>query len=162
MNVLVISDTHGNINMIRHVLDFAKHQNMQAIFHCGDFSTTQDVAEVLRSGLPLYAVLGNADEARYNDIWKALSLAKKRGDVIEFELEKRKIAIAHQPSKVDDKIRSGEYDAVFHGHLHQRARVEIYDRTLVVNPGALGDTITPSFAVYDTMSNTAELIDIPF
>ncbi|OGY09485.1 MAG: hypothetical protein A2782_04330 [Candidatus Blackburnbacteria bacterium RIFCSPHIGHO2_01_FULL_43_15b] len=164
MKVLVISDTHGNINMIRHVLGFAKSQNMEAIFHCGDFSTAQDVSEVLRAGLPLYAITGNADEARYNDIWNLLtsnSATACAPDILEFTLDGKKIVMVHQPGKVREQIASGEYDAVFHGHLHLGARVEYYDQTLVVNPGALGNTTKPSFAVYDTVTNSAELIEIP-
>ncbi|MBI4029017.1 MAG: YfcE family phosphodiesterase [Candidatus Blackburnbacteria bacterium] len=164
MKVLAISDTHGNINNIRHVVGFAKSEKFGAIFHCGDFSTTQDVAEVLCSGLPLYAVTGNADEARYDEIWSVLdsnSAVHCAPDVLEFTLDGRKIAMAHQPEKVSGQIKSGNFDAVFHGHLHTAARVEMCDKTLVVNPGALGATTKPSFAVYDTTTNTAEIIDIP-
>lgn len=161
MKVLVISDTHGNISAIRHVLGFAKAQNMDAVFHCGDWSTSQDVVEVLKSGLPLYAVTGNADEARYQEIWNALEPTVERGDVMEFTLDGRKIAMAHQPEKVRVHMIDGNFDAVFHGHLHMAARVETVGDTLVVNPGALGSTAKPSFAVYDTDSNTAEIITIP-
>lgn len=118
--------------------------------------------EIFRAALPVYAVLGNADEARYNEIWQALETAVERGDVIEFTLDGRKITMAHQPSKVSEQIASGNFDAVFHGHLHIAARVKMYGKTLVVNPGALGATTKPSFAVYDTQTNAAELIDIPF
>ncbi|MBI2590917.1 MAG: YfcE family phosphodiesterase [Candidatus Blackburnbacteria bacterium] len=164
MRVLVISDTHGNINLIRHVLGFAKQQKFGAIFHCGDFSTNADVAEILRPGLPVYAVLGNADEAQYGKIWGMLSSNSATTctpDVLEFALNGKKIAMAHQPGKVREQMTSGEFDAVFHGHLHLSARVEYYDQTLVVNPGALGNTTKPSFAVYDTSTNSAELLQIP-
>lgn len=160
MKLLVISDTHGNISAIKHVLGFAKKQNMNAIVHCGDWSTAQDVAEVLRAGIPLYAVLGNADEARYSEIWDALKPAVMRGDLIEFELDSRKIAVAHQPYKVSERIQSGKYNVVFYGHLHMAAKVEKVGNTLIVNPGALGNTAKSSFAVYDTTTNTAELIEI--
>src|SRR3989344_8675452 len=110
MRVLVISDTHGNINHIRHVLGFAKAQNMSAIFHCGDFSTSQDVVEVLHSGLSLYAATGNADEARYDDIWSALEPAVERGDTLEFTLDGRKSGMGHQPSKVREFIESENFD----------------------------------------------------
>ena len=162
MRVLVISDTHGNVQVIRHVLGFAKTQKLEAIFHCGDFSTPTDVAEILRAGLPLYAVMGNADEARYDEIWNTLGSAKERGDVLEFSLDGLSIAMAHEPHRVSTQISSGNFDAVFHGHLHLAARVEIHDKTVVVNPGALGNTTKPSFAVYDTKINMAKLIEIPF
>ena len=161
MKILVISDTHGNINGIRHVLGFAKSQNIGAIFHCGDFATTQDVFEVLRANIPLYAVFGNADEARFQEIANALSAAVQKGDTIEFELDNRKIAIAHQPEKISSHIQSGKFDAIFHGHLHMSASVKTTGNTLIVNPGALGSTPKPSFAIYDTKTNTAELIEIP-
>lgn len=160
MKILVISDTHGNINNIRHVLGFAKSENMDAIFHCGDFSTAQNVAEVLCSGLPLYAVTGNADEARYEEIWSALEQAVERGDTVEFTFDGRKIAMGHQPAKVREFLESGNFDAVFFGHLHYSSK-KIVGNTLVVNPGALGNTKNPSFAVYDTSTNSAELIQIP-
>ena len=161
MKILIISDTHGNINGIRHVLGFAKSQNIGAVIHCGDFATTQDVFEVLRANIPLYAVFGNADEARFQEIANALSAAVQKGDTIEFELDNRKIAIAHQPEKISSHIQSGKFDAIFHGHLHMSASVKTIGNTLVVNPGALGSTPKPSFAIYDTKTNTAELIEIP-
>lgn len=161
MRVLVISDTHGNIATIKHVLGFAKTQGIEAIIHCGDWCDEQSVKVVLEYNLPLYTVLGNCDEAHKEEVWSALAGANKEEDVLEFKLGGRRIAIAHQPYKISDHIESGKYDAVFHGHLHMAARVEKMRSTLVVNPGALGNTTKPSFAVYDTDSNTAEFIEIP-
>lgn len=180
MKVLVISDTHGNLGAIKHLVGFAKAEKMGAILHCGDFTTPQDVVEVLRANIPFYAVMGNADEARYEEIWSALSGSKNLAsgenlvtrlarnsaihcapDVWEGELSGRKIAIAHQPEKIREHINSGNFDAVFHGHLHMSAGVKKIDDTLVVNPGALGNTISPSFAVYDTDLNAATIIELP-
>lgn len=160
MKILVISDSHGNINHIGHVVGFAKAQNMSAIFHCGDFSTSQDVVEVLKSGLPLYAVTGNADEARHQEIWNALEPATLRGDLLEFTVDGRKIAMGHEPLKVAEHISSGNFDAVFYGHTHVGV-VKTVGNTLVANPGALGNTKHPSFAVYDTETNLATIIDLP-
>ena len=161
MRVLVISDTHGNLGAIKHLVGFAKAEKLGAILHCGDFATPQDVVEVLRAGIPFYAVMGNADEARYQEIWNVLEGAEKRGDTIEFELDGKKIGMGHQPEKVREFINSGKFDAVFHGHLHMSAGVKKIDNTLVVNPGALGNTVVPSFAIYDTETNYATIIDLP-
>lgn len=166
MKVLVISDSHGNLGAIAHLIGFAKTKNLGAIIHCGDFSTAQDVVETLKAGIPVYAVMGNGDEARYNEIWKALNSDRNSAihcapDVWEGELGGRKIAIAHQPEKIREHINSGNFDAVFHGHLHMSAGVKTIDNTLVVNPGALGNTTKPSFAVYDTETNLATIIDLP-
>ena len=163
MLVLIISDSHGNLSGVAHLVGFAKTKNLGAIIHCGDFSTAQDVVETLKAGIPVYAVMGNADEARYQEIYDALSNSEIHfaPDTWIGKIGGRRIAITHQPEKVRDHINSGKYDAVFHGHLHMSAGVKTIDNTLVVNPGALGNTIKPSFAVYDTNSNTATIIDLP-
>lgn len=175
MKILVISDTHGNLVAVRHVLDFAKAQNIEAVIHCGDWCDAQSVKTVLEYGLPLYAVMGNCDEAHRNEVSLALDSGSSEistfaeasvdrhfaPDVWEGELGGRKIAIAHQPWKLDEHRVSGKFDALFYGHFHHQAGSKMYGKTLVVNPGALGNTPKPSFAVYDTETNTATIIDIP-
>lgn len=166
MKILVISDTHGNLVAIRHVLGFAKSQNMGAVIHCGDWCDAQSVKIVLEFGIPLYTVLGNCDEAHVQEIAATFdknsnSRIYSAPDVWEGAIAGRKVAIAHHPWKLDEHRISGKFDALFHGHLHMAAKVEKMGNTLVVNPGALGNTTKPSFAVYDTETNTATIIDIP-
>lgn len=161
MKVLVISDTHGNLTAIKHVLGFAKRQKVDAVIHCGDWCDEQSVKAVLEYNLPLYTVLGNCDEAHKEEVWSALAAANRGEDTLGLELGGRKIAIAHEPWKLDEHRISGKFDALFYGHFHNQAGSKTYGDTLVANPGALGNTTKPSFAVYKTSSNTAELIEIP-
>lgn len=160
MKVLVISDTHGHLSSVRHILGFAKAQKLSAVIHCGDWDNAQIVAEVKRLGVPIYAVLGNADEARFSEVWNALEGTHRGEEVLEFELDGRKIAIAHQPEKLEKQKKSHEFDALFHGHLHTKAGATLRENTLVANPGALGSTDQPSFAVYDTETNEVEIIPV--
>ncbi|PIP57073.1 YfcE family phosphodiesterase, partial [Candidatus Woesebacteria bacterium CG22_combo_CG10-13_8_21_14_all_45_10] len=37
MKIVVISDSHGNIANLKHVLGFAKKIKAEAIIHCGDW-----------------------------------------------------------------------------------------------------------------------------
>ena len=162
MKILIASDTHGNLVALSHVLSFGKIQGVEAIIHCGDWCDGQAVKTILKVDIPLYAVMGNCDEAHKEEVWEVLQGAtEKNQNLLETELDNRKIAIAHQPEKISSHIQSGKFDAIFHGHLHMSASVKTTGNTLIVNPGALGSTPKPSFAIYDTKTNTAELIEIP-
>ncbi|MBI2268016.1 MAG: YfcE family phosphodiesterase [Candidatus Blackburnbacteria bacterium] len=162
MRVLVISDTHDNVFALKHVLGFARAQNMEAIIHCGDWASAHVVRIVLEADIPLYGVMGNADEARAGEIWPLLERANAKQDVLEFELDGRRVAMAHKSYDLTEQIKSGEFDVIFYGHFHMRAVVKKYGETLIVNPGALGKTTKPSFAVYDTKTNSATIIEVPF
>ena len=61
MKILVISDSHGNIANLKHVMGFGKKIGVKAVIHCGDWDNIESVEAVLSFGIPLYTVLGNAD-----------------------------------------------------------------------------------------------------
>ena len=163
MKFVVMSDTHGNLARIQHVLGFALHAHADGIIHCGDWDNEESAKLLQECGLPVYAILGNADEPHANEIWKLLkeTPGEEDVDVLETTLAQRKVAVAHQPFKVKKQIVSGQFDAIFHGHTHQ-VRNEFNGKTLILNPGALHRTPQPTFAVYDTDTNSAVIIEIPF
>lgn len=160
MKILVVSDSHGNIKRLLHVLGFAKRAKIGAIIHCGDWDNPQACETVKNLGIPVYSVLGNADVAKSGGITKTLKDAQVRlePEILNLQLGGKKIIVGHFPGKLADFIRSGKYDAVLYGHTHRRKR-ELHGKTLVVNPGALQSPF-PSFAVYDTKTNNVEFIDI--
>ncbi len=117
--------------------------------------------------IPIYSCLGNVDE---DHIW----MAEKGGDNItwfglakqfgEAKLDGRKIAFNHYPLLAELQAKNGNYDAVFHGHNHI-VRNEKHGKTLLLNPGAVcgiqgGKPGTASYAIYDTKTNSAEIIEI--
>lgn len=78
------------------------------------------------------------------------------------ELGGKKLAFCHYPKLGELLAKSGEFDAVFFGHTHQ-AGMGNFGKTLMLNPGALcgikeGKYDEASYAVYDTESNSTELI----
>jgi len=80
----------------------------------------------------------------------------------EIELKGRKIAFCHYPKLAELLAKSGEYDAVFHGHTHV-FREELHDETILINPGSIcgiveGKYQQPSYAVYDTKTNEVDHI----
>lgn len=165
MKILVISDSHGNLKSLEHAIGFASAAHLDAIIHCGDWGTPQAAEVIVRSGLPVYGVLGNADSdpaiaanlkgtnVHFNKDFAEVSLPR-----VEFEIGRR-IGVCHFPGKLKGAVKSGKYDVLFHGHTH-RKKDELHGKTRVVNPGAVSRTANPSFAVYDMKINTVEFVDI--
>lgn len=161
MRVLIISDSHGNIIRLKHVYGFAKKAGLDAIIHCGDWDNVEAARTTQDVNLPIYSVLGNADIAHSAEITKVLraSGVSLKPEMLDLELAGRKIVVNHFPGKLVEYIESGKYDAIFHGHTHQRKN-KAEGKTLIVNPGALHRTDNPSFAIYDTDENSVEFIDL--
>ncbi len=158
MRILVISDSHGNIANLKHVLGFAAASNLDAIIHCGDWDNKEAVYTVVSVGIPVYGVMGNADVNP--EVYRVLAekLVKFDPDFLKIVLADRKIGISHFPDKVNKQIDTQKFDILFHGHTH-RKRNDLIENTRIVNPGALHRTDIPSFAVYDTNKNNVEFID---
>lgn len=150
MKILVISDSHGNIANLKHVMGFAKNVGAKAVIHCGDWNTVESVKTVLSFRIPLYSVLGNADVDP--KVEKLLSAKCKKFDrvFLELELEGKKIGVIHD---VDGLLK---VDILFCGHTHQQYEYKI-EGLRIVNPGALEGTI--NFAVFDTASGKIEFIN---
>lgn len=155
MKVVIISDSHGNIANIEHVMGFAKKIKVGAVIHCGDWDNIEAVNTVLSFGVPLYAVLGNADVDP--EIEKSLREKSKKFDpeFLEFELGRRKIGIVH--SFKNFKLQISNFDIIFCGHRHYRGE-KIIKEVKIVHPGAL-HSIESSFVVYDTATNKIEFVD---
>jgi len=156
MKVLIISDSHGNLANLKHVLGFAKNIKMGAVIHAGDWNNAESVEIVLSFGIPLYTVLGNADiDPKIKE--KLKSKSEEFGeDFLKVELGKRKIGITHKPSDIKKYFTENSVDVVFCGHLHSKDE-HIINGVRVVRPGALENTV--NFAIFDTISNNIEFIN---
>lgn len=159
MKILVISDSHDNIVRLKHCVGFANNSKLDAIIHCGDWSSSAAVETMKDAEIPVYGVLGNADVNP--QMVSSLRNTKVIFDVdfLKLKLDGRNIGVCHFPGKLEEAIKSQEYDVLFHGHTHKK-KDKLFGKTRVVNPGALQKTPTPSFAVYDTGNNTVEFVDL--
>ena len=79
----------------------------------------------------------------------------------EIEVDNRKIFLSHYPLLAKPMAKSGDYDAVFYGHTHKK-KVEKLGKCIVVNPGEIAahKTDEASYAIYDTKTNSAKLIQL--
>jgi putative phosphoesterase len=162
MKVLVISDSHGHISNLKHVMGFAKKYKIDAVIHCGDWNTLESVETVLSFGIPLYTVLGNADihEDVINNLKRmhhSVGKSKNFGEqFLILELGKRKIGITHKPSDNKKFFGGKKLDVIFNGHKHSKDE-SIVNNVKIIRPGALING--NNFAIYDTDSDKIEFIE---
>lgn len=154
MKIIVISDTHGNITNLRHVIGFAEKIKASGIIHCGDWDNSVSVNEVLQTDIPLYSILGNADTDY--DIEEVLKFNAKEfdSDFLKFEIDGRRIGIIHNIKNF--KFKTENLDVVFTGHYHSQEE-KMINFTKLIRPGALINGI--NFAVYETTNNTVEFFN---
>ena len=100
--ILVVSDTHGNFEMLQHVLD----SNILAdvIIHLGDNYGDLDSCVFNRRGREIYRVPG---------IFHPEYRSETLPHFLEIEIEHKKFLIAHSP---DDLSHSA--DVLLFGHTH--------------------------------------------
>lgn len=168
MKIGVISDTHDQVELIKKAVDIFNMENVEKVFHCGDWVSPFVLFFFQNLKAPLRGVFGNNSGDKFlhltfKEKWK---LDLKYEDLfIEEVVDSRKIAVFHGdcPQIVEALILCGKYDAVFHGHTHQRVNEHI-GKTLSLNPGSLMQETLPvvakgaSIAIYDTASNSARHI----
>ena len=162
MNIGILSDIHENFhNLLLALEDMRRHQ-VAHIVCLGDL-INEGVAKVLAiSEVPVFMIWGNNDGEVVGITKTAeapssmLSISSNTYDFIE--VEERKIFITHYDDLAEPMALSGRYDAVFYGHTHVHEVRRVND-CLVVNPGEISaqKTGTATWALYDTLSNQAEL-----
>ncbi len=167
MKVAVLSDIHDNIWNLEKVLKEIKQRRVKAIIFCGDLCAPFTAGILGSVNVPVYACLGNVDEDH-------IMMAKKGGNKIQWtplapeygniKLDGRKIAFCHYPKLAELLAKTGQYDAVFHGHTHNPQQ-EKHGKTLLINPGAVcgiqgGKSGKATYVIYDTEDNSAEIITI--
>lgn len=151
MKILVISDSHGHIVNLKHVMGFAKKINAAGVIHCGDWDDLASVEIVLSFGIPLYSVLGNADiDSEIEDILLAES-KKFAAHLLELEFDGKKIGVIHSASLKNEKLF--DFKVVFSGHYHSKEEKTV-NWTKFVRPGAIINGI--NFAVYETVTGDVE------
>lgn len=169
MKIGVISDTHDQYENIIRVVKILNNEGVKLTIHCGDWVSPFTLAFYKDLKSPIKGVFGNNDGDRFMHLVRA----KDFGAKVEFEerlmvlnLDNRKIFVYHGDygEVTEALVFSGKYDAVFHGHTHLSVNKTV-GKTLSLNPGTLMPVTSDkvrgaSFAIYNTISNTAELMKL--
>lgn len=158
MKLGLLSDSHNDEQFIKKALEVFRERRVALIVHCGDLTSPQMVR--LFEGFEVYFVEGNMDSHR-EAIAKAVEETegpKSYGRKWEAELEGKKLAACHGDdlSLLNELLWSGEYDYVFHGHIH-RLRDERVGKTRVINPGAYD---TKTICILDLGADQLEVIEL--
>jgi uncharacterized protein len=147
--IAIVSDTHDNLDIVRHAVSLIKELNPIAVIHCGDITTPATLQ--LFEGLPLLAVFGNCDAERH----LLQQTAKELGmepitDEREIQIKGNSMYVCHghRGHIIQEMALSGLYQYVFHGHTHVQDSDTI-GSTRIINPGALSNAERYSFATLD-------------
>ena len=145
MRTLVISDSHGHIANLKHIMGFVKKYDISAVIHAGDWNTIESVKTVLEFGVPLYTVMGNADIDEGMEEYLTLNTKGFDRDFLKIEIDGRKIGIIHK-ALINDK-RFESLDVLISGHYHSKEE-KMVDFVKFVRPGAVINGV--NFAIYET------------
>ena len=150
MKLLIIGDSHGNIANLKHVMGFAKHINVSAVIHTGDWNNLKSLETVFNYNIPIYTVQGNADIDPKLIRKLKIRAEKFSEDFLKFKIGGIKIGVTHNIRKIKENTKN--FDIVFCGHRHYQNH-----EGNIVNPGALENGI--NFAVFDTKTKMVEFIN---
>ena len=167
MKIGVISDTHDQVAHILQMVEILNVKQVALVIHCGDWVAPFTLQFYLGLKCPIKGIFGNNDGDKFRHVTRTANYPIK----VEYEerfmtldLDGKKIAVFHgdYTEIVDALVKCGSYDAVFHGHTHERVN-EMVGKTLSLNPGSLMDMTSSeikgaSFAIYDTKTNAAEFV----
>ncbi len=167
MKIGIISDTHDNKAMALRAIEIFKKEDIEIIFHLGDFVAPFTLK--LFGDFELYGVFGNNDGERLllKKVAKDMNFVLDEGPT-EIVWEEKKFVLLHGWGSVEKTRRfaeslakSGDYDYVLYGHTHKKD-LRKFGKTLLINPGEacgyLGGVATA--AILDIESNSVNFLSL--
>ncbi len=164
MLIGAISDTHDNLPQIEKAVKYLNEQNVGLVIHAGDYVAGFVIPKFKQLNCKLIGVFGNNDGDH--------ELLKKRFSettnctihdrFASIEVEGYRIALLHgtETELLKTIIDCGYFDAVVHGHTHNRI-IEKKGNTIAINPGELCGYLTgkSTLALFDTARKEAKIIE---
>ena len=159
----VLSDIHDNLATLERALDLFREEGVRTLLFCGDFCSPIPARVLGGWGGVVHCVFGNGDGDRFRILDAATSSFPEmtvHGEHAELELEGRRVALTHFPLYGQALARTGDYDAVFSGHTHERHE-ERFGEALWVNPGEiLGWKGPATVYLWDPASNRGRFEEV--
>ena len=163
MLIGAISDTHDNLPQIEKAVKYLNTQKVGLVLHAGDYVSPFVIAKFKVLNCKLIGVFGNndGDHELLKKRFSETSTHTIHDRFASTELEGYRIALLHgdETELLNAIIDSGYFNAVIHGHTHNRS-AEQEGKTLAVNPGELCGYLTgkSTVALLDTVKNEAKII----
>lgn len=170
MKVGILSDSHGNFAALLKAVDLFQARGVDVTIHCGDWDAPFMMKAMNRLGTRVVGVMGNCDGERAGMTKLAESFGWEFGEPpLETEIGGKRFLILHEPDALEERVKSGRYDVILHGHIHALSRmkdggerVERIGSVLVIDPGEAGGWIhgRATAAILDTETLSAEIVEI--
>lgn len=158
MKLGVISDTHGHEHNTLNAIRLFESFGVDVLIHCGDIGSP-DIAQLFPHW-PVHFVFGNIDQQE-EELQAAIKAAGHtcHGRFGSLVLDGVRIAFLHgDDSRRWEEARiSGKWDLICFGHTH-KAEIRRFDKTLLLNPGAVYRANPHSVAVVDLPQLTVEFL----
>jgi uncharacterized protein len=165
MLIGAISDTHDNLPLIEKAVQILNQQKVDLVLHAGDYVAGFVIPKLAKVNCPLIGVFGNNDgdhellKKRFSETTNCTIHDRFTQNTIQGY----RIALlhGHETELLNAIVDSGYFDAVIHGHSHNRS-IEQKGKTLSINPGELCGYLTgkPSIAILDTAKRQAQFIEL--
>ncbi len=165
MLIGAISDSHDNLPQIDKAVKYLNEQNISLVLHAGDYIAGFVIPKLSQLNCKVIGVFGNndGDHELLKKRFSETANCTIRDRFAEVVVEGYKIALlhGHETELLTAIIDSQFFDAVIHGHSHNKS-IERKGRTLAVNPGELCGYLTgkSTLAVLDTARNMAQLVEL--
>ncbi len=165
MLIGAISDTHDNLPLIEKAVKILNEQKVGLVLHAGDYVAGFVIPKLAKLNCPLIGVFGNNDgdhellKKRFSET--ANCTIHDRFTQLTTEGYRIGLLHGHETELLNALIDSGYFDAVIHGHSHNKG-IEQKGKTLSINPGELCGYLTgkPTLAILDTLKWQARIIEL--
>lgn len=156
MQVAIFSDSHDNLPNLKKFLQWVQENKIEQLIFCGDLCAPSILAEVITPKFKgdIHMVFGNVtDRDLLPQVAANFPQVHHYGDLAEFEIAGKKVAVVHYPYRAQQLVKQGKYDVVFYGHNHRPWQEKI-GQTILLNPGTLAGLFSKAtFAVWEIEEN---------
>ncbi|NTW14411.1 MAG: metallophosphoesterase [Candidatus Moranbacteria bacterium] len=165
MKIAVISDIHDNTHNLVLAFGDIRERGVGKIFFLGDFINNGIARMLAAASIPVFAIFGNNDGDKAaltrTSLSEGSSLTLSENVYHILEEDGKRIFLSHYPDIALSMARSGDFDAVFYGHNHDRHEERVGE-CLLANPGEISahKTGTATYFVYDTERNEITFVEL--
>lgn len=150
MKILVMSDTHRNVNNAINLINYIG-QKIDAIIHLGDCDKDAERIMKLYPNIPMYYVYGNCDFCSNVEDEQILSFNRIKILITHGH----KYSVKWGYDKIAYVAKEKEVQIALFGHTHI-AVIEYIDNILIMNPGSISlprDSYIPTYGMLDINDN---------
>ena len=156
MRVAIFFFLYDNIPNLEKFLQWVDQNQVKQLIFCGDLCAPAILAEVItpRFKGDIHMVFGNVtDRELLPQVAANFPQVHHYGDLAEFEIAGKEVAVVHYPSQAQQLAKQGKYDVVFYGHNHRPWQDKV-GQTILLNPGTLAGIFNKAtFAVWEVEEN---------